>query len=269
MELSEAEFKEISRYVELNYGINLEHKRNLIAGRLENYLVRNGYSSYSEYMQKIKSDPTGKAANSLVNQLTTNHTYFLRENLHFDYMRDIVLPQIYEKERDKKSIYIWCGAASTGEEPYTIVMTLHDFFKKKFENWDTRILATDISTQALSYAQNGVYMNEQLDSIPPVWKKNYFEKFSDDRMRVKQSVRDDVIYRVQNLMEPFSFKNKFHIVFLRNVMIYFKDDTKYKLINNIYNCMRPGGYLFIGMSEVLDKRNTNFRYIQSSIYQKI
>ena len=89
------------------------------------------------------------------------------------------------------------------------------------------------------------------------------------KKRVKKSVRDDVVFRTQNLMQPFNFKNKFHIVFLRNVMIYFEENTKLELINKIYDCMLPGGYLFIGMSEVLDKKIKNFRYIQSSIYQKI
>ncbi len=268
MEISESEFKEITDYVKLNYGINLKNKRTLVVGRLENYLVRNGYKSYNEYITKIKNDPKSREALTLVNQLTTNHTYFLRENLHFNYMKDIVLPQILAKEADKKSVYIWSGAASTGEEPYTIVMTLHDFFKTR-PGWDTRILATDISTDVLNYAKEGVYMNEQLESIPSSWKKIYFEKYSPEKMRLKKSIRDDVIFRVQNLMQPLSFKNKFHIVFLRNVMIYFDDDTKFKLVNKIYDCMRPGGYLFIGMTEVLDKRNTNFKYIQSSIYQKI
>ncbi len=269
MDISEAEFKDITSYVETNYGINLKQKKKLIIGRLENYLVRNGYKSYSEYMQKVKNDSTGAEANVLINHLTTNHTYFLRENLHFNYMRDIILPKLFVSEQSKKSLYIWSAAASTGEEPYTIVMTLHDFFRQKPDKWDTRILATDVSTQAIQTAKEGIYMKEQLDVLSPSWKKIYFENYSEDKMRIKQEVRDDVIFRIQNLMQPFNFKNKFHIVFLRNVMIYFEDYTKYKLINKIYDCMQPGGYLFIGMSEVLDKRNTNFKYIQSSIYQKI
>ncbi len=269
MKISEAEFKDIIHYVKSNYGINLKNKKTLIVGRLENYLIRNGYNSYAEYMDKIKSNPTGSDATALVNQLTTNHTYFLRENLHFNYMRDIILPQILVKERAKKSIYIWSAASSTGEEPYTIVMTLHDFFKRQSGNWDTRILATDISTEVLNYAKEGIYMKEQLEVIPNLWKKLYFENYSAEKMRLKKSVRDDVIFRVQNLMKPFSFKNKFHIVFLRNVMIYFDDETKFNLVNKICDCMQTGGYLFIGMTEVLDKRNTNFKYIQSSIYQKI
>lgn len=269
MEITEAEFKDITTYFESNYGINLKSKKNLIVGRLKNHLIRNGYKSYSEYMQKIKSDKTGKLAEELVNILTTNHTYFLRENLHFDYMKNVILPQIFMSEQKNKSLYLWSAASSTGEEPYTIVMTIQDFFRKKNEKWDTRILATDISTQVLDYASEGVYMKEQLEPLPAAWKSSYFEKCSDDKMRVKKEIRKEVIFRIQNLMQPFKFKNKFHIVFLRNVMIYFEDDIKYKLVNKIYDCMRPGGYLFIGMSEVLDKRNTNFKYLQSSIYQKI
>ena len=148
-------------------------------------------------------------------------------------------------------------------------MTLHDYFNSKPGKWDTRILATDISTQVLDYARKGIYLEEQLKPLPNSWKKAYFDDYAPEKKRVKKSVRDDVVFRTQNLMQPFNFKNKFHIVFLRNVMIYFEENTKLELINKIYDCMLPGGYLFIGMSEVLDKKIKNFRYIQSSIYQKI
>ena len=184
-------------------------------------------------------------------------------------MKNIVLPKIYTAEQNKKSIYLWSAASSTGEEPYTIVMTLHDYFNSKPGKWDTRILATDISTQVLDYARKGIYLEEQLKPLPNSWKKAYFDDYAPEKKRVKKSVRDDVVFRTQNLMQPFNFKNKFHIVFLRNVMIYFEENTKLELINKIYDCMLPGGYLFIGMSEVLDKKIKNFRYIQSSIYQKI
>ncbi len=268
MNITDEVFYDMVNYIQKNYGINLKNKKNLIVGRLENYLVRNGYKDYREYMEIVKNDKSGAEANVLINYITTNHTYFLREMLHFNYLKDVILPRLYEKEQSKKSIYLWSAASSTGEEPYSIVMTLRDFFYTK-PGWDTRILATDVSTQALNKGIAGIYMNEQLDALPDSWKRRYFENYSDTQKRVRKEIRDEVIFRQQNLMKPFSFKNKFHIVFLRNVMIYFEDDTKFKLVNKIYDCMQPGGYLIIGLSEVLDKRNTNFKYIQSSIYQKI
>lgn len=269
MTITDDVFNEMVKYIEDNYGINLKKKKNLIVGRLENYLVRNGYKDYREYMNYVKSDASGNEANVLMNYITTNHTYFLRENLHFNYLKDVILPKLYEREQSRKSIYLWSAASSTGEEPYSIVMTLQDFFRTKPGKWDTRILATDVSTQALNKGIAGIYLNEQLDPLPASWKKSYFENYSDTQKRVRKEIRNEVIFRQQNLMKPFSFKNRFHIVFLRNVMIYFEEDTKFKLVNKIYDCMQPGGFLIIGLSEVLDKRNTNFKYIQSSIYQKI
>lgn len=269
MELSDREFEEIVNYVKLNYGINLSKKRRLIIGRLENYLVRNGFNNYAEYMSKVKNNANSEEAKKLVDYLTTNHTYFLRESMHFDYMKNVILPQLVEQEKMNKTIYLWSGAASTGEEPYTIVMTMQDFFRNISGKWDTKILATDISMQALQKGMNGIYLQEQLEPLPDSWKKMYFDKYSDTEMKVKKHIRDEVIFRQLNLMNPLNFKNKFHIVFLRNVMIYFEEDTKVKLINRIYDWMQVGGYLFIGMSEVLDKTNTKFQYVQPSIYRKI
>lgn len=269
LDITQREFQEIVNYVKSNYGINLQQKKGLIVGRLENYLIKNGFNNYDEYLQKVKNDKNGEEAKMLVNYLTTNHTYFMRESLHFNYMHDVILPELVKKEQMKKNICIWSAASSTGEEPYSIVMVLKDFFKSVPGRWDTRILATDISTKVLNKAMEGTYLNEQLDVLPERWRKNYFRTFSPDQKKVTDEIRNEVIFRKLNLMEPFSFKNKFHIVFLRNVMIYFEEETKVKLVNKIYDCMENGGYLFTGMSEVIDKRRTKFKYLQPSIYKKV
>ncbi len=267
--LTNNEFERIVKYVKARSGIDLKDKQVLIAGRLENYLVRNGYSSYDEYMEVVEKSKDGKEATNLINALTTNHTYFMRESEHFEYMRTIVLPQIRAKEAYSKDVRIWSAACSTGEEPYVIAMYLKDFFGLEYQQWDTKILATDLSTKVLEHAIRGEYLKEQIQPIPDKWKLSHFKAVGPERFRIKDGLKKEVIYRQFNLMNPFPFKRRFHIVFLRNVMIYFEDDVKYRLVQKVYDFMEPGGYLFIGTTESLDREKTKFQYIQPSIYRKV
>lgn len=266
--ITDSEFKRIVVYMKKNYGIDLSQKRVLVGGRLENYLVRNGYASYDEYMAKVESNPNSTEATDIVNVLTTNHTYFMREKEHFDYMMRVALPWAKAKAERDKDLRIWCGASSTGEEPYTLAMVILDFFGIEHKAWDTRVLATDISMKVLEHATRGIYLKEEIDPLPPRWKQRYFKKIDQEEYRVKDELKKEVIFRQFNLMNNFPFKRKFHIVFLRNVMIYFEDSTKYQLIKKVYDYMEPGGYLFIGTTESLDRHKTQFQYVQPSIYRK-
>ena len=266
--ITDREFNRIVSYVKQHYGIDLSQKRVLVAGRLENYLLRNGYAGYDDYMKKVEGNPSGEEAKNLVNILTTNHTYFMRESVHFDYMRQVVLPWLREREATKKDLRIWSAASSTGEEPYTLAMLLMDFFGLEHKEWDTKVLATDISTRVLEHASKGIYLKEQIEPLPPKWKQRYFKSISDEEFQAKEELRKEVIFRQFNLMNNLPFRKKFHVVFLRNVMIYFEDDTKYDLVKRIYDFMEPGGYLFIGTTEGLNKSRTPFEYVQPSIYRK-
>lgn len=266
--ITDSEFIRIVNYVKKHYGIDLSQKRVLVTGRLENYIVRNGYNSYDEYMEKVERNPKGAEAVNLINVLTTNHTYFMRENIHFDYMKNVVLPQLKIKAAKEKDLRIWSAASSTGEEPYTLAMVLKDFFGLEHRSWDTKILATDLSTRVLQHATKGVYLKEQLEPLPDRWKRAHFRPIGNEQYKVKDELRNEVIFRQFNLMNPFPFKRKFHVVFLRNVMIYFKDDVKYQLVQKVYDYMEPGGYLFIGTTESLDRTKTKFQYVQTSIYRK-
>lgn len=267
--ITDNEFRRIVAYVKSNYGIDLSQKRVLVGGRLENYLARNGYASCDEYLNKVESNPKGGEAVDLINVLTTNHTYFMRESTHFDYMKRVVLPWVKQKAGAERDLRIWSGASSTGEEPYALAMVLMDYFGLERSQWDTRLLATDVSTRVLEHASRGIYLKEEIAPLPPQWKKKYFKQISPEEFRVKEELRKQVIFRKFNLMNPFPFKRKFHIVFLRNVMIYFQDDTKYELVQKIYDYMEQGGYLFIGTTESLDREKTKFQYIQPSIYRKM
>ena len=159
--ITDSEFQRIVTYVKKNYGIDLSQKRVLVGGRLENYLVRNGYANYDEYMAKVEKNPKGSEATDLVNILTTNNTYFMRESEHFDFMKNVALPWAKAKAMNTKDLRIWCGASSTGEEPYTLAMVIQDFLGIEHTSWDSRLLATDISKWCGTGAVRGIFLRAE------------------------------------------------------------------------------------------------------------
>ncbi len=266
--ISDEEFIRIVSFVKKKYGIDLHGKKTIINGRLENYLRRGGWSSFGAFMNDVEKDKSGDLERALVNYLTTNHTYFMREFEHFEFFKKEVLPWAQKKAMGTKDLRIWCGAASSGEEPYMIAMTVRDFLGLDCEHWDARILATDISTQALSQAIRGVYDEERMAKIPENWRRHFFHKTKNGGYEVVDEIKQQVIFRKFNLMDPFPFKKKMHTIFLRNVMIYFDEPTKRQVVQKVYDALEPGGYLFIGMTETIDRDSTPFQIIQPSIFRK-
>ena len=267
--MSEEEFKRILLFLKSRYGIDMSGKKVIMNGRLENYVRMSGFSNYQEYMDAVERDFTGEMEKTLVNLLTTNHTYFMREFEHFEYLRKEVLPWLKKKEAVNRDLCIWCGASSTGEEPYTVAMVLMEFFGLEHKSWDTKVLATDVSTEVLKNAVNGIYTKEQIEGLPEQWKRRFFRKLPDkEHYAVTDELKKEVIFRQFNLMNPFPFKRKMHVVFLRNVMIYFDDRTKRELLQKIYDVMEPGGYLFIGQTEAIDRSSTPLQMIKPSIFRK-
>lgn len=265
--ITDREFFELVEFIKRNYGINLAQKRCLVLGRLHNYIMQCGFDSFSEYFQYIASDSTGKAGAVLVNKLTTNHTYFMREPQHFTFLEKAILPKL--KKGLTKDIRIWSAGCSTGEEPYTLAMVLDSFFGIEKEQWDTKILATDISTAALERAQSGRYPRQQLQALPVGWQKKHFSKVDGEDCIISPKIRDEVIFRRFNLMNAdFPFKKKFHLILCRNVMIYFDAETRVALVNRFYDYLEPGGYLFIGHSESLNRHTSKFRFVAPAIYCK-
>lgn len=267
--ITDEEFLRISVFMKQRYGIDLSQKKVIVNGRLENYMKHGEWKNYHEFMDAVERDKTGALEKMLVNFLTTNHTYFMREFEHFDYFKKEVLPWMKKKESARRDLRIWCGAASTGEEPYMIAMVIADFFGLERNQWDTQVLATDISTRALQQAMAGIYNGEQLKNLPESWKRHFFKQISGtDQYRVLDELKKEVLFRQFNLMNVFPFKKKMHTVFLRNVMIYFDDKTKRELVQKVYDALEPGGYLFIGTTETLDRNSTPFQMIQPSIFRK-
>jgi chemotaxis protein methyltransferase CheR len=262
------EFLEIVKYVKGYCGLDLTEKRHLVEGRLQNMLLQLNMSSFGEYIKYVMADKTGQAVVNLLNKVTTNHTFFLREMDHFNYFRDQILPSLATSVTNK-DLRIWSAGCSSGEEPYTLAMIIADHFKSQKYLWDSRILATDISRKALQTATAAAYSAEQVGALPGHWLKNYFTKTGPDSYRVADTIRNDVVFRAFNLMEAvFPFKKKFHVIFCRNVMIYFDMPTKQALIEKFYDCTEPGGYLFIGHAESVNRETSRYKYIMPAVYRK-
>ncbi|HWR39445.1 MAG TPA: protein-glutamate O-methyltransferase CheR [Patescibacteria group bacterium] len=268
-EITDQEFSELVQFIKQHYGINLSQKRSLVLGRLRNYIVQSGFVTFSDYFRYVVNDSTRKAGTILVDKLTTNHTYFLREPQHFEFLTQTVLPALVRSESRSKDLRIWSAGCSSGEEPYTLAMIMDSFLGPEKAAWDTKILATDISTTALESAQEAVYLNSQLDTLPQHWRMKYAKKTDGEYSVMTEKIRNDVIFRRFNLMnKAFPFKKKFHLVFCRNVMIYFDPDTRNELVNRFYEHTESGGYLFIGHSESLSRHESNYRFIAPAVYRK-
>lgn len=272
--ISEAEFEKLSEYIQRNYGIFLKkEKMALVMGRLGNVLLSKNMNSFSEYFDYVISDRSGQAVVELINKITTNHTFFMREEEHFDYFKNVVLPYLSTSVPDK-DLRIWSAGCSTGEEPYTLAMIMDDYFGKEKMWWDTKVLATDISSNVLEEARRGQYSSEDISHLPPQWQQKYFNCImsgsnSKECAELTQRIRNEVIFRKFNLMESvFPFKRKFHVIFCRNVMIYFDNDTKNRLVNKLYDLTEDGGFLFIGHSESLNRDKTKYKYIMPALYRK-
>ncbi|HAN21103.1 MAG: chemotaxis protein CheR [Clostridiales bacterium GWF2_36_10] len=268
MDITEKEFAQLVNYIKTNYGINIkEEKRALLIGRLNNTLLQAGYNNFTEFYNDLVSKKLNQA--TLIDKITTNHTFFMREKEHFIYYKDYVLPFL-EKTVINKDLRIWCAACSTGEESYTLAILMDEYFGSSKRLWDCKVLATDISERVLNEAKLGIYPNVRLETIPPIWRMNYFQHLDENNSVIKDDIKKEVLYRKFNLMEKnFPFKKKFHVIFCRNVMIYFDNETKIKLIKKFYDFMEEGGYLFIGHSESIARNESDFKYIMPAVYRKI
>ena len=268
-ELTTSEFNRIREYIKAHFGISLsDEKKSLVYSRLRTTLLDGGFDSFTQYFDYLLKDKTGESVVRFVDKITTNHTYFMREADHFEYFRDEVLPFIDKNFRAQKDLRLWCAACSSGEESVTLQMIIQDYFKTSQVEWDTQILATDISTQVLDKAIAGNYNMESMSTLPKHWQTEYFEKSTGVYSKVADKIRKNIVYRKFNLMDNFPFKKRFHAIFCRNVMIYFDSATRDNVVKKLYDVTEPGGYLFIGHSESLNHTGTEYKYIKPAIYRK-
>lgn len=264
--ISEKELHEISAFVYQTYGIDLSKKKQLIEGRLSHTLKSRGLASFSAYFALIRADKSNEELQFFLNKITTNHSYFARENDHFDFMFQTALP--YLESHRRGDLRIWSAGCSSGQEAYTMAIVIDQYFGSRKSSWDTTILATDISTDVLAKARQGIYSEDNLNYLPPQWLKQYFTKLPNGTYQVIERIRNEVVFKPSNLMEPFVYKKPFDIIFCRNVMIYFDNITTQNTIEKFYQATAPGGYFFIGHSESVNRNATRYRYLQPAIYQK-
>jgi chemotaxis protein methyltransferase CheR len=204
----------------------------------------------------------------MIDSLSTNLTYFFREMEHFNKLREILPGMTSNKIRIPK-LRIWSAGCSTGEEPYSIAMTLKEIFNGNHP--DAKIIASDISTRVLNTAVRGVYPNEKVKNVSPPLLKKYFQVGQGNWQgyyRVKKELQGMIDFIRFNLMEELQYSDPFDIIFCRNVMIYFDKTTQGNMVNKFYGYLRNGGYLFIGRSESLTGLNHQFAYIEPSVYRK-
>ena len=265
MTINDADFKRLVTFIQSTYGIDLTQKKQLITGRLSPAIRQRGYKDFAALVNHVLDKKENDEITLVLNKLTTNYTFFMREKEHLDLFCQKIIPEIVRRHQRDKTLAIWSAGCSSGEEPYNISMFLFDYLGPQAKDWDTRILATDISAQALASAKKGVYTLPE--TIPPEWKRKYFVDNRDGTHTVAPAVKENVIFQTFNLMDPINFRRKFDVIFCRNVMIYFDQPTKDALVRRFYDYTVPGGYLLISYSENLSP-NAPYRRLATATFQK-
>ena len=265
--LTDRTFEKIRKLIYEKAGIDLRQgKQTLVAARLGKKLRESGLKDYDTYLESVLADKTGESMIALIDALTTNYTSFLREPQHFQFLRHEILPAIAHRGK----IDIWCAAASTGEEPYSLAFTMLDVLGPAAAT-QVNILATDISTRALATATQGIYPADRLAGAPREWLSRYMSpgqgKFQ-GFYQAKPAVRRMIHFRRLNLIEPFTHSGMFPLISCRNVMIYFDKATQQDLVNRMTNHLEPSGHLFIGHAESLSGIAHGLRFIAPAIYQR-
>lgn len=296
--LTDADFRLVSDIVYTHAGIALgKEKRDLVQARLSRQIRTSGFSSISDYVSHALSDTTGSSFAELIDAISTNLTSFFREPQHFEFLSQEFLPALIErKKKNRKQLIAWSAACSSGEEPYTLGITLLESLAKSEKcvspafrdqttpgNWDARILATDISTRVLATARAARYSAHRVQTIPANVRNSYFGIRRDDgsiRRHQQQNEMTEAIYEASpllrqiirfrhlNLIDSWPFRGPFDFILCRNVMIYFDRPTQEKLVNRFWEVLAPGGLLITGHSESLSGIGHRFRQVRPTIYHK-
>ncbi len=263
--LDKEDFQRVRSMLHEYCGIYLnEGKEALVRARLMKRIRKLGIGSFWEYLDFVESDESGAEFLSLVDVLTTNKTSFFRENQHFDFIRDEILPNM-----KSRSCKWWSAGCSSGEEPVTMAITLLENQRYRTD-YSVKILATDLSRDVLRKAKDGIYTRDRLADIPGPLLNKYFKKDPDNNLShvVAPKVQDMITYGRLNLKDNWPMKGPFHVIMCRNVMIYFNRETQANLVSRFYNLLEPGGYLFLGHSESVGGNNHGFANIRPAVYQK-
>lgn len=272
-QISDVEYEAFRKIVYDHSRINLgANKKELVNARITRRLIATKINGFRAYLDFIQSDTGDEEFTHFIDAISTNHTFFFRESAHYEFLNTEVFPKYFDDTLNwGRQMRVWSAAASTGEEPYSIAMTLADAFANH-PSKDWRIEGTDISSQVLRTASDAVYKKERVQDIEHPRLKRYFQKGNGSKeglLRVRSEIRNKIQFHKLNLLQPsYPFKESFHIIFNRNVMIYFDRETQEELIAKMTPLLVPGGYLIIGHAETLSGLNHPLKMIRPSIYQK-
>lgn len=264
--LSDDEFKTISSKVYQACGIVLgEHKREMVYSRLARRIRACGLSSFAEYIDYLDKNQEAEFS-EFINAITTNLTSFFRESYHFDYLAETIIPQIKDANRHSKRVRIWSAGCSTGQEPYSIAMTIYQQFPR---DWDVKILATDLDSNVLAKAQAGEYGGNDVNGLAIEKAREWFLRSkSDDTYRIKPEIKQLISFKRLNLLQEWPMRGKFDVIFCRNVVIYFDKPTKEALFSRYAGVLKDNGYLFLGHSESMGKDQLEFVPLGRTMYRK-
>jgi len=262
------DFKFIRELVAEQTGISLsEAKSHMVYSRLARRLRSLNIPTFAQYCDYLKNDSSDELVH-FVNALTTNLTAFFRENHHFEFLAKTLLPSIFATKQEKR-LRIWSAGCSTGEEPYSLAMVVRENMPKT-GNWDIKILATDLDSNVVAKASEGVYDESRMNGISAARMKRFFQKSRQStKVKVKPEIRELITFKQLNLMHAWPMKGPFDFIFCRNVVIYFNKETQKQLFQRYADITVEKGHLFIGHSESLFKVSTQYSLIGNTIYQKI
>lgn len=266
---TEKDFNYLRKVANEYSGITVsDDKYDMYYARIAKRVRTLGVGDFAGYCKYLKNNHAKEFTN-FINSITTNLTSFFRENYHFEFMVSDLIPEFKNKYATNKSLRVWCTAASTGEEPYSIAMTLAENFDLKA--WDIKFLATDIDSDVLATARNGVYEEQRIANLSKTRKSKWFRKGSGENegtVRVDKKLREMVSFKRLNLIQEWPLKNKFDLIICRNVFIYFDGPTKEMILERYHDLLNNGGYLILGHSESIHSMNTDYETVGHTIYRK-
>ena len=263
------DFQAIARKVRERTGIVLgAAKRNLVYGRLGRRLRTLGFDSFTDYLALLDG-PDAEAEHSvMINAITTNLTGFFREPHHFETLAKEAIPELVKSPNQGRRLRIWSAGCSSGEEPYTIAMTVLRALPSR-HHWDALILATDIDTDMIAASRAGLYSADKATPIPAELRRRYVSQVDSDTVEMADELKQMIRFKPLNLLERWPMRGKFDAIFCRNVVIYFDKDTQRALFDRYAELLKPEGWLFIGHSESLFRVSDRFRHMGRTSYRKV
>ncbi|MFO1436297.1 MAG: protein-glutamate O-methyltransferase CheR [Gammaproteobacteria bacterium] len=268
--LTDANFRFFCKLANGHTGIVLnDAKRQMIYSRLVRRIRALKLDGFDAYCKRLEAGDQAEFV-EFINAITTNLTAFFRENHHFEHLRNIVMPQLMEAHAADRRIRIWSAGCSTGEEPYSLAITIAETIPN-IDTWDVRILATDVDTNVLAKAASGVYEDKRVEGVKREYLQRWFMRGTGEQagsVRLREEVRSLISFKQLNLMNEWPMRGPFDVIFCRNVVIYFDKPTQTKLFNRYADLMVPRGHLYIGHSENLFKVSDRFTPLGQTIYQR-